>query len=140
MSDSSDKHTARTSSPQSFSAAELLSELFPGSAEVPQGADGQPTLGLYPVADGRLALVHGQQLAEFTPLSGQAKTALHCDLCHHTRSPSEATIYRVVVAQRRSRYVTLCRSTDHCQSRAGRSGLHALAERIFPVESGAQMF
>ncbi|GHG12219.1 hypothetical protein GCM10017783_25480 [Deinococcus piscis] len=140
MSDSSDKHAAKNSSRQSFSAAELLHELFPGSAEVPQGANGQPTLGLYPVADGRLALVCGQQLAEFTPLSGQAKTALHCDLCHYTRSPSEATIYRVVVAQRRSRYVTLCHSTVHCQGRAGTTGLQALAERIFPIESGAQMF
>ncbi|WP_261664625.1 hypothetical protein [Deinococcus sp. Marseille-Q6407] len=135
MSDSS-----KNPAPQSFSAAELLQELFPGSEDAPQDMSGQPTLGLYPVADGRLALVHGRQLAEFTPLHGQAKNALHCDLCHHTRSPSEATIYRVVVAQRRSRYITLCRSTEHCQSRAGRAGLEALAERVFPVESGAEMF
>lgn len=127
-------------STQSFSHTELLQELFPGSEGVPQGSAGEPTLGLYPVADGRLALVHGQQLAEFTPLSGQAKAALHCDLCHFTRSPSEARIYRVVVAQRRSRYVTLCGSTVHCQQRAGTAGLNALAERIFPIESGAEMF
>ena len=125
--------------PQSFSASELLRELFPDQA-TGEDEGSAPTLGLYPVADGRLALVHGRQLAEFTPLSGQAKNALHCDLCHHTRSPSEATIYRVVVAQRRSRYVTLCHSTAHCQGRAGTAGLQALAERIFPVESGAEMF
>ena len=99
-----------------------------------------PTLGLYPVADGRLALVYGQQLAEFTPLSGKVKTALHCDLCHYTRSPSEAQLFRVVVAQRRSRYVTLCRDTAHCQKRAGREGLSALAKRIFPVEPGAELY
>ncbi|MDO4263572.1 MAG: hypothetical protein Q4C67_05180 [Deinococcus sp.] len=136
MSDSSKKPAA-----PSFSAAELLRELFPESADLPQDAGrSEPTLGLYPVADGRLALVHGRQLAEFTPLSGQAKNALHCDLCHYTRSPSEAAIYRVVVAQRRSRYVTLCCATAQCQGRAGTAGLRSLAERIFPVESGAEMF
>ncbi len=120
------------------SAAELLRELFPESyREIfgEQPADVPLTLGLYPVADGRLALVHGEQLAEFTPIAPKGSAALHCDLCHHTRSRSEAHIYRVVVAARRTRYVTLCSPTEGCQQRAGKKGLEALAERIFPIEN-----
>ncbi|WP_291426971.1 hypothetical protein [Deinococcus sp.] len=120
------------------SAAELLRELFPESYRELFGegpADAPLTLGLYPVADGRLALVHGEQLAEFTPIAPKGSAALHCDLCHHTRSRSEAHIYRVVVAARRTRYVTLCTPTEGCQQRAGVKGLAALAERIFPIEN-----
>lgn len=120
------------------SAAELLRELFPESYREIFGeraSSTAPTLGLYPVADGRLALVHGDQLAEFTPIAPKGTTALHCDLCHHTRSRSEAQMYRVVVAARRTRYVTLCTPTEGCQLRAGKKGLEALAERIFPIEN-----
>ena len=122
---------------KAHTAAELLRELFPESYRQIFGAlptDAPPTLGLYPVADGRLALVHGDQLAEFTPLAPKGHTALHCDLCHHTRSRSEALIYRVVVAARRTRYLTLCTPTAPCQARAGQAGLLTLAERIFPIE------
>ena len=124
--------------PKAHSARDLLRELFPdthreifGAAD---GGAGAPTLGLYPVADGRLALVHGDQLAEFTPLDPKGKNALHCDLCHYTRSRSEASLYRVVVAARRTRYVTLCAPTEPCQGRAGARGLERLAEHIFPIE------
>ncbi|MGX9686385.1 hypothetical protein ACTQ9L_04470 [Deinococcus wulumuqiensis] len=125
-------------SDKAHTAAELLRELFPESyremfGERPLSAP--PTLGLYPVADGRLALVHGDQLAEFTPIAQKGTTALHCDLCHHTRSRSEAQIYRVVVGARRTRYVTLCTPTEHCQQRAGQRGLEALADHIFPIEN-----
>lgn len=125
-------------SEKSHTAADLLRELFPESHREIFGekaSDKAPTLGLYPVADGRLALVHGDQLAEFTPLPPKGNAALHCDLCHHTRSRSEAHIYRVVVAARRTRYVTLCTPTAGCQQRAGQRGLEALADRIFPIES-----
>ncbi|MFC6591167.1 hypothetical protein ACFP81_03400 [Deinococcus lacus] len=57
------------------SAEDLLRELFPETFEAlfGQPAPGGPlTLGLYLVADGRLALVHGRQLAEFTPLPPRA--------------------------------------------------------------------
>lgn len=122
---------------KAHTAAELLHELFPESyreifGERPIHAP--PTLGLYPVADGRLALIHGDQLAEFTPVPPKGSSALHCDLCHHTRSRSEAQLYRVRVAARLTRYITLCTPTEQCQTRAGRTGLSALAERIFPIE------
>lgn len=129
--------------PKAHSARDLLRELFPDThreifgdphpADTDAGA-GAPTLGLYPVADGRLALVHGDQLAEFTPLDPKGSNALHCDLCHYTRSRSEARLYRVVVGARRTRYVTLCAPTESCQGRAGTRGLEHLAERIFPIE------
>ena len=126
--------------PKEHSAADLLRELFPDThrelfGEGRAATDAPPTLGLYPVADGRLALVHGDQLAEFTPIAPKGTSALHCDLCHYTRSRSEAAIYRVVVAARRTRYVTLCAPTGPCQGRAGRAGLEALAGRIFPIEN-----
>ncbi len=116
---------------------DLLRELFPetarelfGDAHIPR-----ETLGLYPVADGRLALISGAQLAEFTPIDPKGNKALHCDLCHYTRSRSEAAVYRVVVGARRSRYLTLCVATESCQQRAGKEGVRGLAERIFPIES-----
>lgn len=125
-------------SDQTHSAADLLRELFPEThrelfGDLPSGA--APTLGLYPVADGRLALVHGNQLAEFTPIAPKGNSALHCDLCHHTRSRSEAQLYRAQVAARRTRYVTLCTPTEGCQARAGQRGLEAFADRIFPIEN-----
>ena len=123
--------------PKDHSARDLLRELFPETYRelFGQGAAGEPlTLGLYPVADGRLALVHGDQLAEFTPLDPKGKNALHCDLCHYTRSRSEAALYRVAVAARRTRYVTLCLDTESCQKRAGPRALAGLSERIFPIE------
>ncbi|MBZ9752365.1 hypothetical protein K7W42_16055 [Deinococcus sp. HMF7604] len=121
---------------ESHSAQDLLRELFPETHRELFGTatgDAPPTLGLYPVADGRLALVHGDQLAEFTPLDPKHRGALHCDLCHHTRSRTEASVYRVHVAARRTRYITLCNHTTPCQGRAGERGLLALAERIFPI-------
>ncbi|MFC5848919.1 hypothetical protein [Deinococcus petrolearius] len=127
---------------KAHSARDLLRELFPdthreifGAPNPGDAGAGAPTLGLYPVADGRLALVHGDQLAEFTPLDPRGKNALHCDLCHYTRSRSEARLYRVVVAARRTRYLTLCAPTGPCQGRAGARGLERLAERIFPIEA-----
>ncbi|AWN22859.1 hypothetical protein DKM44_06145 [Deinococcus irradiatisoli] len=119
------------------SERDLLRELFPETARelFGDGRAPQDTVGLYPVADGRLALVSGAQLAEFTPLDPKGNKALHCDLCHYTRSRSEAAVYRVVVGARRSRYLTLCLNTEACQQRAGKSGVQTLAERIFPIES-----
>lgn len=125
------------SRPKNHSARDVLRELFPESYRElfgESGAEGPLTLGLYPVADGRLALVHGDQLAEFTPLDPRGRNALHCDLCHYTRSRSEAALYRVVVGARRTRYVTLCLGTEACQKRAGSHALAHLADRIFPLE------
>lgn len=125
------------SRPKNHSARDLLRELFPESYRElfgESGAEGPLTLGLYPIADGRLALVHGEQLAEFTPLDPRGRNALHCDLCHYTRSRSEAALYRVVVGARRTRYVTLCLGTEACQKRAGTHALAHLADRIFPIE------
>lgn len=123
--------------PKNHSIRDLLRELFPETYREIFGesyVNCPPTLGLYPVADGRLALVHGDQLAEFTPIVPRGSSALHCDLCHCTRSRSEAQIYRVAVGARRSRYVTLCTPTQGCQNRAGQHGLASLAQRIFPIE------
>ncbi|WP_034383287.1 hypothetical protein [Deinococcus sp. YIM 77859] len=123
--------------PKNHSARDVLRELFPGTYRElfgEPGADGPLTLGLYPVADGRLALVQGDQLAELTPLEPKGKNALHCDLCHHTRSRTEAALYRVVVGARRTRYVTLCLGTEACQKRAGAQALARLADHIFPIE------
>lgn len=124
------------------SARDVLRELFPESYRElfgPSGAEGSEggplTLGLYPVADGRLALVHGDQLAEFTPIDPRGKHVLHCDLCHYTRSRTEAALYRVVVGARRTRYLTLCVETESCQQRAGTRNLTGLADRIFPIEA-----
>lgn len=118
---------------------DLLRELFPDThrelfGEQDAARPAPTTLGLYPVADGRLALVHGEQLAEFTPLDPKTRGVLHCDLCHYTRSRSEAAVYRVQVAARRTRYMTLCTATEGCQKRAGTRGLESLAGRIFPIE------
>jgi hypothetical protein len=123
------------------SARDVLRELFPESYRElfgpsgEGGADGPLTLGLYPVADGRLALVHGDQLAEFTPIDPRGRQVLHCDLCHYTRSRTEATLYRVVVGARRTRYLTLCVGTEACQQRAGARNLARQADRIFPIEA-----
>ena len=119
------------------SERDLLRELFPDTVRELFGEahSSRETLGLYPVADGRLALISGPQLAEFTPLEPKGNKALHCDLCHYTRSRSEAAVYRVVVGARRSRYLTLCLATESCQQRAGKDGVRGLAERIFPIES-----
>lgn len=119
------------------SVRDLLRELFPDTHRELFGDDPQhapPTLGLYRVADGRLALVKGAELAEFTPLEARGKNALHCDLCHYTRSRTEAAVFRVVVGPRRTRYLTLCTATESCQGRAGKRGLENLAGRIFPLE------
>ncbi|UBV43547.1 hypothetical protein LAJ19_04855 [Deinococcus taeanensis] len=133
-----DPHRHKPSREQAHSVQDLLRELFPDTHRELFGdgldPDAPATLGLYPVADGRLALVHGDQLAEFTPIDPKGRNALHCDLCHYTRSRSEAVMYRVVVAARRTRYVTLCTPTHSCQQRAGERGLLSLAERIFPIE------
>ncbi len=122
-----------------YSERDLLRELFPETAQVIYGKAGSPkpgTLGLYTVADTKLALVYGAQLAEFTPVPPRGTSALHCDLCHYTRSRSEAAFYRVQVSPTLTRYVSLCLETEHCQRRAGKSGLKAFAERIFPIEQG----
>lgn len=122
------------------SERDLLSELFPESARELFGQGGSAaarsqTPGLYPVADGRLALVSGGQLAEFEPLEGRGNVAFHCDLCHVTRTGSDAGIFRVRRGERQYLYLTLCRNTLHCQRRAGRSGLEGLAQRVFSTEA-----
>ncbi|PTA69257.1 hypothetical protein [Deinococcus arcticus] len=130
MSDPRKKH-------DEHSAQDLLRELFPDTHRELFGDGHGParaTLGLYEVADGRLALVHGDQLAEFTPIEPKGNNPLHCDLCHYTRSRSEAALYRVHVAARRTRYVTLCLGSAACVARAGERALLKLAGRIFPIE------
>lgn len=120
------------------SERDLLRELFPETAQQLYGKLGRPTqetLGLYPVAEGKLALVYGTQLAEFTPIPPKGNSALHCELCHYTRSRSEATFYRVQVSRTLTRYMSLCLETEHCVKRAGKSGLKAFAERVFPIET-----
>ncbi len=119
---------------------DLLQELFPDTARelFGGGQDGAkgPTLGLFPVADGKLALVSGGALIELEPLEPVGKRAYHCDLCHVTRARAEVGIYRAAQSGqgapggRRYRYVTLCLSTQHCQGRAGRAGLSALRDRL----------
>jgi hypothetical protein len=120
------------------SERDLLRELFPETARELFGSGTQaavPTLGLFPVADGRLALISGGHLAELEPIEQKGSRALHCDLCHYTRSRNEAALYRVRVAARYTRYLTLCSATTACQARAGEKGLNSLAERIFPIET-----
>lgn len=120
------------------SEREILRELFPATARQLYGAGPQrtrETLGLYPVADGKLALVYGAQLAEFTPIPPKGQGALHCELCHYTRSRSEAAFYRVQVTPTLSRYLPLCLDTEQCVRRAGPGGLKTFAERVFPVET-----
>ncbi|SEJ24505.1 hypothetical protein SAMN04488058_10597 [Deinococcus reticulitermitis] len=137
MSDSRHGQPPGSQPPSDHSVQDLLRELFPETHRELFGErhpGRPPTLGLYPVADGRLALVHGDQLAEFTPVSPRGASALHCDLCHHTRSRSEAQLYRVRVGERRTRYLTLCAPTAPCQGRAGPRALASLADRIFPIE------
>ncbi|WP_424949596.1 hypothetical protein [Deinococcus sp.] len=119
-----------------YSERDLLRELFPETARELFG-DGPgaaaPTLGLYPVADGRLALVSGGRLAELVLLEPKGHKAAHCDLCHVTRSRSEAGIFRVRASERTTLYLTLCLNTEHCQRRAGKPGLEALAERVLSM-------
>ncbi|ADV68101.1 hypothetical protein [Deinococcus maricopensis] len=118
------------------SERDLLRELFPDTAreEYGDGPTERTTLGLYPVPDGRLALVQGDQLAELEPLERAGKAAFMCDLCQVTRSRDEVNVYRVGVAARRYLYLTLCTNTPACQQRAGAARLSALADRVFPIE------
>lgn len=112
---------------------ELLLELFPATARELFGSDGarRSTLGLYPVGEGKLALVNGDRLLELEAIEPAGKSVFHCDLCHATRSRGDALVYRAELAPRRSRYITLCAHTRHCQERAGRGALGALAEQLF---------
>lgn len=130
------------------SLPELLRELFPQTyqkifssghadelaANNTKASQSAPTLGLYQVAEQRLALVYGDQLAELSPLESKTTKALHCDLCHYTRSRSEASMYRLQVSPRKSRYITLCNNLAACQQRAGQAALKKFAMRIFPLE------
>lgn len=118
------------------SERDLLRELFPETARELFGSGAGaavPTLGLYPVADGRLALVSGGRLAELEPLEQKGSKAAHCDLCHATRSRNEAGFFRVRASERTTLYLTLCLNTEHCQRRAGKPGLETLAERVLSL-------
>ncbi|MFC4452705.1 hypothetical protein [Deinococcus sonorensis] len=114
------------------SERDVLRELFPGTARELFGDHEPPrvTLGLYPVADGRMALISGGQLAELEPLEQRGSKAAHCDLCHVTRSRSDVGIFRARSGERLYMYLTLCLNTEHCQRRAGTHGLEALAARV----------
>lgn len=116
----------------SHSERDLLLELFPGTAreEFGEGGARKATLGLFPVGDGKLALVRGGRLVELHPVDAAGKNACHCDLCHATRSRGDVGIYRVEAGSRRYRYVTLCLSTRHCQDRGGHHSLAHLADRL----------
>jgi hypothetical protein len=118
------------------SERDLLRELFPETARELFGSGAGatvPTLGLYPVADGRMALVSGGHLAELEPLEQKGSKAAHCDLCHATRSRSEAGVFRVRATARTTLYLTLCLNTEHCQRRAGKQGLETLADRVLSM-------
>lgn len=114
------------------SERDLLLELFPETARELFGERGarRPTLGLYPVADGKLALVSGDRLMELQPIEQSGKSAAHCDLCHANRSRGDVAVYRAELAPRRFGYVTLCLNTKHCQERARRAALSALADKL----------
>ncbi|PYE54483.1 hypothetical protein [Deinococcus yavapaiensis] len=116
----------------SHSERDLLLELFPETArrEFGEGGTKKATLGLFPVGDGKLALVRGGRLVELHPVDAVGKNACHCDLCHTTRSRGDVGIYRVEAGVRRYRYVTLCLSTRHCQDRGGHTSLAQLADRL----------
>jgi len=106
---------------KSITQRDLLHELFPETARelFGEGSTTRPTLGLYPIADGRLALVRRERLVELEPIETTTKkNAFHCDLCHVTRSRGEVGVYRAHVAPRTYRYVTLCLGTQHCLGRA----------------------
>ena len=120
------------------SERDLLRELCPETAREVFGTGvgvTVPTLGLYPVADGRMALVSGGHLAELEPLEQKGNKAAHCDLCHVTRSRSEAGVFRVRATERTTLYLTLCLNTEHCQRRAGKPGLETLAERVLSLSA-----
>lgn len=118
---------------KSITERDLLHELFPDTARelFGEGSATRSTLGLYPIADGRLALVRRERLVELEPIEiATKKNAFLCDLCHVTRSRSEIALYRAHVAPRTSRYVTLCVSGQPCLGRAGPAGLAAFADRL----------
>lgn len=119
---------------KSHDERDVLRELFPGTARELFGSAsptfGGATLGLHEVADGKLALVRGDRLLELEPVETLGKRAAHCDLCHATRSRGEVGIYRAQLAPGRFRYLTLCLSSRHCQSRAGARGLATLADAL----------
>ena len=114
------------------SERDLLAELFPDAARREYGANGVRvrTLGLYPVAEGKLALVSGDALLELEPLEPKVKKAAQCDLCHATRSSDEVRYYRAPRGEREYVYLALCTSTRHCVERAGHQRLNALAGRL----------
>ncbi len=118
------------------SERDLLAELFPEVARREYGANGVRvrTLGLYPVAEGKLALVSGERLLELEPLEPKVRKAAQCDLCHTTRSGDEVRYYRAPRGEREYLYVSLCTSTRHCLERAGNARLNALAGRLLGDE------
>jgi hypothetical protein len=123
------------------SERDLLRDLFPETARELFGSGSGatvPTLGLFPVADGRLALVSGGHLAELEPIEQKGAKAAHCDLCHVTRSRSEAGIFRVRASERTTLYLTLCLNTEHCQKRAGKAGIDTLANRVLSLSAVSQ--
>jgi len=76
------------------SERDLLRELFPDTARELFGSlpgTPVPTLGLYPVADGRMALVSGGRLAELEPMRSRRARCRRCTAtwCHVTRSRSD---------------------------------------------------
>lgn len=116
------------------SERDVLRELFPETARelFGEAGGGRATLGLFPVAETKLAFVHGDRLLELDPVEPSGKAAHQCDLCHVTKSRHEVGIYRAELAPRRYRYVTLCLGTKACQARAGHHGLVQLAEKLRP--------
>ncbi|WP_189000256.1 hypothetical protein [Deinococcus roseus] len=111
---------------------ELLFELFPETARKLYSEQGpsSPTLGLYAVEAGKLALVYGDRLLELEPLEKHAKHAVMCDLCHTTLSRLDAVFYRARIGEGLYQYISLCERTAGCLGRTTRDRLQHLVERL----------
>ncbi|WP_034341881.1 hypothetical protein [Deinococcus misasensis] len=114
------------------SERDLLFELFPETARklYPEDGPSNPTLGLYAVDEGKLALVYGDRLLELEPLEKHTKHSVMCDLCNTTLSRFDAMFYRARIGAGLYQYVSLCEHTSACVKRTTREKLQHLVERL----------
>lgn len=116
----------------------MLFELFPETVRklYPEEGPSAPTLGLFAVDGGKLAVVYGDRLLELEPLEKHARHAVMCDLCNTTLSRLDAVFYRARLKDGLFQYVSLCEHTAACLNRTTRAKLQHLIERLGLVTAG----
>jgi hypothetical protein len=122
---------------QTFSAREIVLELFPATPEplVPK----TPTYRVVPDERGNIQILTAQEqlLLTLEPLntSGNPSTHLCCDFCQRSAPRSYLDVLRVEVPNSKGRrffYVSRCKDHDGCESRRfSDKPIRALLARVF---------